>query len=81
MAWIEVIEEAAADAALREAYASVSASRGRVANILKIHSLVPKSMTVHVSLYKQLMFGKSPLSRREREMIGVVVSAANCCHY
>ncbi len=34
-----------------------------------------------VKLYKTLMYGKSPLRRTEREMIAVVVSAINQCHY
>jgi len=35
----------------------------------------------HVDLYMTLMFGKSGLSRLEREAIAVVVSAANDCAY
>ena len=81
MAWIEVVDEAGAEGTLREAYASVAAARGRVANILKIHSLSPAAMTAHLGLYKALMFGRSTLSRRERETIAVAVSTLNGCHY
>ncbi|MCI0661378.1 MAG: carboxymuconolactone decarboxylase family protein [Acidobacteria bacterium] len=35
----------------------------------------------HFDLYVTLMRGKSGLSRIQREMIGLVVSAANHCHY
>lgn len=35
----------------------------------------------HMDLYMEIMFSKSPLSRAEREMIAVVVSAANGCEY
>ena len=45
------------------------------------HSLNPKSMLDHRALYDTLMFGPSPLRRYQREMIGVVVSALNECHY
>ncbi len=38
-------------------------------------------MKLHMDLYVHLMFGRSPLSRAEREMIGVIVSAANKCNY
>jgi hypothetical protein len=48
---------------------------------MKIHSLSPRSMTAHRTLYRTLMFGPSPLKRYQREMIGVVVSALNDCHY
>jgi uncharacterized peroxidase-related enzyme len=38
-------------------------------------------MSGHLDLYMTLMFGKSGLSRAEREAIGVVVSAENDCAY
>lgn len=81
MAWIKAVEDAEADPSLREAYARVAAARGRVANILKVHSLSPDAMTAHLELYRRLMFGPSELSRRERETIAVAVSMANGCHY
>jgi alkylhydroperoxidase family enzyme len=52
-----------------------------VDNILAIHSLNPASLGAHVDLYKVCMFGPSGLSRAQREMVAVVVSAANRCHY
>lgn len=50
-------------------------------NVLACHSLNPKALEAHVSLYQTIMFGESPLSRPEREAIAVAVSAANDCHY
>ena len=38
-------------------------------------------MSNHLGLYMTLMFGKSGLSRLEREAIAVVVSATNECEY
>jgi alkylhydroperoxidase family enzyme len=38
-------------------------------------------MRAHVALYRTIMFGRSPLTRAEREAIAVAVSAANDCHY
>jgi alkylhydroperoxidase family enzyme len=32
-------------------------------------------------LYGSIMFGPSPLSRAQREMIAVVTSTVNDCHY
>lgn len=81
IAWIKVIEEAEAGDELRQAYAEVGAARGRVANILKAHSVQPRAMTAHLRLYVELMFGNSELSRAEREMIAVAVSSANRCRY
>ena len=50
-------------------------------NILRIHGKHSRTMRQHYDLYKQLMYGKGPLSRIQREMIAVVVSAANKCRY
>ncbi len=38
-------------------------------------------MKTHMDLYLALMFGQSDLSREERELIGIVVSATNKCDY
>ena len=50
-------------------------------NIIQIHAIHPAVMRQHYELYKQLMHRAGPLSRRERELIGVRVSALNHCHY
>lgn len=50
-------------------------------NIVRIHGVHSRIMKQHYELYKELMYGKGPLSRIRREMIAVVVSAANACHY
>ena len=54
---------------------------GGVDHIMKIHSLNLASLKAHFEIYKVLMYGKSPLSRVQREMIAVVASAANHCKY
>jgi uncharacterized peroxidase-related enzyme len=81
MSWIEEIEVGEADGKLSEIYAALTKQRGKVSNILKVHSLNPDAMGEHLDLYMTLMFGKSGLSRAEREAIGVVVSANNDCQY
>lgn len=81
MTWIKVIEISEAEGLLREAYDEVASARGKVANILTAHSLHPKVLGAHLHLYKELMFGRSELSRAEREIIAVAVSAVNHCHY
>ena len=50
-------------------------------NIIQIHAVHPAVMRQHYELYKQLMHRDGPLSRRERELLGVRVSALNHCHY
>jgi len=56
-------------------------TKEKVANVLKVHSIDPDALERHIALYEHLMFADGPLSRREREMIGVVVSSANECPY
>ena len=82
VAWITTVDEAEAQGDLAEAYAVCADKKsGRVAHIYKIHSLNPRSMVAHRTLYRTLLFGPSPLKRYQREMIGTVVSALNGCHY
>ena len=81
MAWIRMIDEAAARGRFRQLVARIAGKSGKIDNVLKIHSLNPRSLEDHYNLYRTLMYGRSPLSRAQREMIAVVVSAANKCHY
>lgn len=81
MAWIRTINENDATPPLSDVYHDVVGRSGRVANILKVQSLDPAGLRDHYSFYRTLMFGASPLSRREREAIAVVISAINGCEY
>ncbi|NND46171.1 MAG: peroxidase-related enzyme [Woeseiaceae bacterium] len=81
MSWIEQIEITEAEGKLAEMYAALVKQRGKVSNILKVHSLNPDAMGDHLDLYMTLMFGKSGLTRAEREAVAVVVSANNDCDY
>lgn len=81
IAWIETIPEAEAKGETARAYKRSAEKSGDVDHIMKIHSLHPKSLVDHLHLYKTLMHGDSPLSKAQREMIGVVASAINRCEY
>jgi len=81
MSWIDQVEVGAADGKLEEMYAELLKKRGKISNILKVHSLNPDAMGNHLDLYMTIMFGQSGLSRAEREAIAVVVSAENDCAY
>ncbi len=50
-------------------------------NIIQIHSIHPKTMRHHYDLYIELMRRRGALTRIQRELIAVVVSATNHCHY
>lgn len=81
MAWIDEIDAADAQGKLAEMYAELEKKRGKISNILKVHSLNPDALGDHLDLYMTIMFGRSGLSRLEREAIAVVVSANNDCDY
>lgn len=81
MGWIETVPEGDAEGRLAEVYRRIAGRSGGVANILKVQSLNADALSDHFSFYRTLMFGKSRLSRAEREAIAVVVSAENECHY
>lgn len=80
-AWIDMISANEAEGELRDVYEGVLKSRGKLANIIKVHSLNPAAMRAHLDLYLSIMFAHCGLSRAEREMVAVVVSAANRCAY
>lgn len=50
-------------------------------HIIQIHAVHPAVMRQHFDLYRELMHGPGPLSRREREVIALRVSTLNRCHY
>ena len=81
MSFIKLIEEADAAARLGRVYEAARKRAGRVFNILKIQSQSPEALDLGMQLYVAVMKGDSPLSRAQREMLAVVVSRANECHY
>lgn len=81
MPFIDVIDPENATGSLKKIYENLKESRGKIAEVHKIQSLNPESIVAHMDLYMTVMFGKSPLKRAQREMIAIVVSAANNCEY
>ncbi len=81
MAWIRETMPADADEKLAEIYERVAEPDGSVDHILRIHGIHPRCLQEHYDLYITTMKRHSPLSRTHREMIAVVVSALNECHY
>ena len=50
-------------------------------NIIQVHRVHPEVMRLHYDLYLELMHKAGPLSRVQREMVALVVSVENGCHY
>lgn len=81
MPHIEVIPYEESTGELKAIYDSLIAARGKLADVHIIQSLNPATIVSHMNLYKDILFGQSPLKRPQREMIAVIVSAANQCEY
>jgi alkylhydroperoxidase family enzyme len=81
-AWIHMVQEDEASEDLQKYYEQLrDPDTGEIDNILKIHGQHPETLKAHLLLYKTVMYGKSKVRRPEREMIAVVVSSLNECHY
>jgi uncharacterized peroxidase-related enzyme len=78
---LRLIEEGEATGALKAEYDAAIARAGKVFNIVKAMSLNPETLRASMELYRAVMFGRSELSRAQRELLAVVVSRANDCHY
>jgi alkylhydroperoxidase family enzyme len=81
MPHIRLIDVDEATGPLAQEYEAAIGRAGKVFNIVKSMSLNPMVLKRSMGLYKAIMFGPSELSRVERELLAVVVSNANNCHY
>lgn len=81
-AWIRTIDEADADPKLAALYAQcVDPGSDKVDHVLKVHSLHPTGLQAHLAIYRASMASTQRLRKVDREMVAVVVSKANGCHY
>jgi uncharacterized peroxidase-related enzyme len=81
VAYIRLIEEDEATGQLKAEYDAAIRRAGKVFNIVKAMSPRPGVLKEAMGLYRAIMFGPSELSRAERELLAVVVSCTNDCHY
>ncbi|HSK16500.1 MAG TPA: carboxymuconolactone decarboxylase family protein [Gaiellaceae bacterium] len=81
MPHIRLIDVDEATGALADEYQAAIARAGKVFNIVKAMCLNPRTLNRSMELYLAIMYGASELSRVERELLAVVVSNANDCHY
>ena len=61
--------------------AAIDPETDRVDNILLAHSLHPAGLAGHLGVYKSAMRGTRGLRKVDRELVALVVSQANDCHY
>jgi len=81
MAYLRLIEVGEASGIAAEEYEAAVQRAGKVFNIVKSMSLSPAAMRASMGLYQAIMHGGSELTRDQRELLAVVVSAANDCYY
>ncbi len=81
MPWIRQTPFEEATGLLKEELDAAMKRAGRVWNIVHIMSLNPRVLKSSMEQYKALMFGPSPLTRVQRELLATVVSAEVGCHY
>ena len=81
MPWIRQIPVNEATGALKQEFDKASRRAGRVWHIVHIMSLNPRVMKASMEHYRAIMFGSSPLSRAQRELLATVVSAELDCFY
>lgn len=81
MPWIHQVQNDAADGTLKQLFDAALARAGKVFNIVRIQSLNPAALEASMNMYRVLMFGPSPLSRAQRELLATIVSRVNACHY
>jgi alkylhydroperoxidase family enzyme len=81
MAFVRKVPPEEADGVLRREFDAASKRSGRIWEILRVQSLSPEALRDCMRLYMSTMFGPSPVPRATREMIAVVTSQVNECHY
>lgn len=81
MTWIRTVLPDEATGRLAKSYAAALQRAGRVFGIVRAMSPSPPVLDASMGLYQRVMFGAEGLARYQREMLAVVVSRANDCHY
>lgn len=81
MPWIHQIPLAEATGLLKQEFDKALQRAGRVWHIVHIMSLNPRVLKASIEHYGAVMYGQSPLSRAQRELLATVVAAENHCYY
>jgi len=81
IARLHVPDEEDVPAEVKELWALPLEKLGFVPNVLRVFALRPNHLLGWWAYYDELLRGESGLTKAQREMIAVVVSATNRCHY
>lgn len=81
-AWIEIVEPEDASGELKSLYDQVTTPHGTVDNVMKAHSLRPRTMNGHLVLYKSVLHDDSiVLPLWYLECVASYTSIINQCDY
>jgi uncharacterized peroxidase-related enzyme len=81
LSWLSVPTDDEVPGEIKELWQKPLEKLGFVPNVLRVLALRPDHLLRWWSYYDELMRGESGLTKAQREMIAVVVSAQNRCHY
>ena len=79
ISWFPIPEEKDLDPRIADLVRRQREKLGAPNNVVRVHAWRPDAMLKWLDLYDHINRGPSGLSRIDREMIGVVVSAENRC--
>ena len=79
--WFPVPDEAELPSDLRGLFAKARERLGFVPNVFRVYAFRPERLSAWFAHYRQLHQPTDGLSAADREMVAVVVSAANGCLY
>lgn len=81
MAHVHVLTYEESTGIVREEYDKALKRAGRIWNIVSVQGQLPEVMRDSMRLYGSIMFGPSPLSRSQRELLAATTSQINECFY
>ncbi len=82
IAWIKTIEPEDASGPLAQAYEQAKTPHGTVDNVMKVHSLRPRTMEGHLALYRSVLHAEDiVLPLWFLETVASYVSMINGCDY
>ncbi len=84
IAWISVSPgDAETAATIGDAFERLGVPRDGAGldHILRVHAEMPRTLDEHLAFYRGIMREPGPLTRIEREIVGIAVSVRNQCLY
>ncbi len=79
--WIATVPPDTATGAVKREYDAAIKRAGRIWNIVRVMSPNASALRASMAFYTSIMYGKSGLSRVQREALATITSQANHCRY